>query len=132
MYNHTASHPHSRGLPWRALREREEEEREREEGGGEGGRERRNREGGERGRGGRGKERRGRERKNREGGERGRGGRGKESRGRERKEEERECIYILQQKSHTTLVYTYTVLMNGSRVKACGVMAISLLLSIFL
>ena len=24
MYNHTASHPHSRGLPWRALRERRE------------------------------------------------------------------------------------------------------------
>ena len=103
MYNHTASHPHSRGLPWRALREREEEERERERGKIE-------------------RERGEIEKDGKEGEEeeerRGEGGRG--------------YIYTLQQKSHTTLVYTYTVLMNGSRVKACGVMAISLLLSIFL
>ena len=50
---------------------------------------------------------------------------------RERRERrERVYIYIYFNRSHTQ--HTYTVLMNGSRVKACGVMAVSLLLSIFL
>ena len=109
MYNHIASHPHSRRLPWSALwerkKEKEEEEEEREGGG-----KRRN--------GGVGKEEEKKE---------GEGGGGEEK----REGEERERKGKLQQNLRL-LVHTYTVLINGSCVKACGVMAVSLLLSIFL